>query len=172
MTPSMSSLVTFFKIFERPRHLASALIEASIGIFSSFFLETKNTKCFLEVHIPIVLFLSGDWKFIAIVMGLKSASALEGFCIWCTAQKNDLATKDVFRARSLDEVLKAFSNGRCTIPGQERVPLFDFIPFDRVIIDPLHAFLRISEKLIDLAFEEVISVLILLHSFEADSRSL
>ena len=121
--------------------------------------DAQNTGISVgEVNIPIVLYLSGDWKFIAIVMGLKSASAQEGFCIWCTAHKNDLATKDVFTPRLLDEVLRAFSTGQCTIPGQDRPPLFDFIPFDRVIIDPLHAFLRISDKLIDLAFEEVIFV--------------
>ena len=118
--------------------------------------DAQNTGISLgDVNIPIVLYLSGDWKFIAIIMGLKSASAQEGFCIWCIARKSDLAGKEVFTLRSLAEVLRAFSSGRCTIPGQERPPLFDFIPFDRVIIDPLHAFLRISEKLIDLAFEEV-----------------
>ena len=81
--------------------------------------DAQNTGISLgDVNIPIVLYLSGDWKFIAIVMGLKSASAQEGFCIWCTAHKNDLATKDVFTPRLLDEVLRAFSTGRCTIPDR------------------------------------------------------
>jgi len=76
------------------------------------------------------------------------------------ANKHDLAAQNIFVLRKMDEVLAAFQP--CThasLPaGQIRKPLFPFIPFDRVLIDPLHAFLRIGGKLIDLAFEEALEI--------------
>jgi hypothetical protein len=56
----------------------------------------------------------------------------------------------------MEGVFEQFSrSGVCEDPGQARAPLFYFIPFSRVIIDPLHAFLRIGGKLLSLALKEV-----------------
>jgi len=119
--------------------------------------KKKHTRNKIEKR-KVLLFLSGDWKFLAILLGIKAASAVD-FCIWCLASKHETATKDFFRLRNMEDVLKFFTG--CSheeIPGQEREPLLKFIPFERVIIDPLHAFLRIGEKLIDLVFEEALEV--------------
>jgi len=106
----------------------------------------------------VELFLSGDWKFLAIVLGLNSASS-EDFCLWCKAKKGDLGVKEFFESRKMEEVLDYFSGcSKKEIPGQDRRPLFDFIPFSRVIVDPLHAFLRISDKLISLMIEEALEL--------------
>jgi len=62
----------------------------------------------------------------------------------------------VFQARSLAEILAAYEEtGTCNVPGQKFFPIIDFIPFERIIIDPLHAFLRIGDKLLSLVICEV-----------------
>jgi len=121
------------------------------------------------VWAPVSLFLTGDWKFLAMVMGLGSPNLLNGFCLWCLAHKKDLATPDFFKMRNMEEVLKFYPldgecKDKCKAPvGQERANLFSFIPFQRVLIDPLHAFLRIGGKLIELAFEKIYIFLINFH---------
>lgn len=59
--------------------------------------------------------------------------------------------------RDMANVLNHFSGCSPPIPGQIKPPLFDFIDFVHLIIDPLHNFLRISDKLLDLLFDEALS---------------
>ena len=60
----------------------------------------------IETRKEVDLFLSGDWKFLAIVLGLGCASLDKGFCLWCLAGKKDIGTKDLFELRNMAEVLK------------------------------------------------------------------
>ena len=110
----------------------------------------------IETRKEVDLFLSRDSKFMAIVLGLVCAFLDKGFCLWCLAGKKDIGTKDLFELRNMAEVLRAFSECKTPPVGQQRAPLFPFIPFQRVLIDPLHAFLRIGGKLIELAWEEAL----------------
>jgi len=55
----------------------------------------------------------------------------------------------------MQDMLDSFQSGNQSLPGQESPPLFHFIPMSRIILDPLHAFLRIGDKLINSVIDEV-----------------
>ena len=112
-----------------------------------------------EIHIngitfEIELFLGGDWKFLAMVCGLESATSTYS-CIWCKCPKEkrwnmkkkwSLIDTDK-GARTIDEI-----NTKSKLPKSSKQrfnciskPLFPFIPIRRVVIDTLDLFLRISD---------------------------
>ena len=97
----------------------------------------------------IQFYLGGDWKFLATVCGIDSAT-LEYACIWCKCpkrQRSDMTLKwsitDVTKgARTNEEIAEKY-----TLPKSSkhryscsRKPVFSFIPLHRVIIDSLHHF--------------------------------
>ena len=87
----------------------------------------------------IIFHLGGDLKFILLVLGLKSAGS-NNPCPLCYSHKNefDQFYTDLYKVRTIGD----FSQG-----GQERIPIIDFIPSDRVVPDLLHADLRITDRL-------------------------
>ena len=112
----------------------------------------------------IIWYLGGDWKFLSTVCGLDSASA-EYACIWCKCPKDkrfDMAVQwsmsDLNKgARTIQEISeKAKLPRRSTIRFNcSETPIFPFIPIQRVIIDHLHLFLRISDVLINLLIRDL-----------------
>ena len=104
----------------------------------------------------ITFYLGGDWKFLATVTGIDSASSTYS-CIWCKCRKDERG--DIHRRWSLTDP----ENGARTIDENQRIgersrkqynvsnpPLFTTIPLKNVVIDNLHLFLRVSGVLIDL----------------------
>ena len=109
-------------------------------------------------QIPIIYYLGGDWKFLACVCGIGAANS-DFACIWCTCPKSkrgDLSKWSMFDmalgGRTVDLITKW--SGR-KLFSCKHPPLFDFIPMDRVVIDTLHLFLRISDVLIDELIQEL-----------------
>ena len=109
-------------------------------------------------QIPIIYYLGGDWKFLACVCGIGAANS-DFACIWCTCPKSkrgDLSKWSMFDValggRTVDLITKW--SGR-KLFSCKHPPLFDFIPMDRVVIDALHLFLRISDVLIDELIQEL-----------------
>ena len=105
------------------------------------------------------IFLGGDRKFLALVCGIGKANQ-DYACIWCKCprihrwdtSKHWSITDPKMGARSLTEIHNFSSSKKFNCRTK---PLFDFIPLDHVIIDTLHLFLRISDKLIDLLNREL-----------------
>ena len=107
----------------------------------------------------IEYFLGGDWKFLACVCGLGAASQ-DYACIWCKCPRNQ--RHDIQRvwslsnsaqgARSLEEISSFAKSKKFNCKATS---LFNFIPFDHVIIDTLHLFLRISDNLTELLIREL-----------------
>ena len=97
----------------------------------------------------IVLYLGGDWKFLATVCGLESATS-EFSCIWCKYPKEkcfDMALQwsliDFTKgARSIEEITeKAKLQKKSKVCFScSKTPIFSFIPLHRVVIDNLHLF--------------------------------
>ena len=90
----------------------------------------------------------------------KSAAAEDGSCIWCftSASERYCADTNYSICRDLKKILAEFQKcGSSSDPGQERPPIFDFIPFQRVMLDPLHLLLRIAGKLQSLLFNDLLS---------------
>ena len=106
-------------------------------------------------------FLGGDWKFLALVCGIESASSNHA-CIWCKCSKIERwdmsITWSLMDSRKGGEEItqKAKlpkSNKKCH--NCSRAPLFSFIPLNRVVIDSLHLFLRIADVLINLLIRDL-----------------
>ena len=109
----------------------------------------------------ITYYLGGDWKFLATVTGIDSASSTYS-CIWCKCRKDERG--DIHRRWSLTDP----ENGARTTDENQRIgersrkqynvsnpPLFTTIPLKNVVIDNLHLFLRVSDVLIDLLIVEL-----------------
>ena len=98
--------------------------------------------------------LGGDWKFLAYICGLAAAN--QNFaCSWCKCLRHERF--DINKKWSLtDKSLRARDSHKIGKHAESKQHncktnlLFDFIPIDRVIIDTLHLFLRISDNVIKL----------------------
>lgn len=106
----------------------------------------------------IEYFLGGDWKFLAMVCGLGPANQEHDWIWskcpwkdrWDTSKKWSIIHE--VGARSLEQITQHTRRRQfnCKNP-----PLFLFISLDRVIIDTLHLFLRISDNLIKFFVREL-----------------
>ena len=123
----------------------------------------KNGLVVNGTKYEIDFLLGGDWKFLACVCGIDSATATHS-CIWCICSKNERhldkqwsivdeecgarTVKGMNAAAALPKGSKKKFN--CSNP-----PLFSMIPMHKVIIDNLHLFLRISDLLINLLILDI-----------------
>ena len=115
------------------------------------------------VHYKIECYLGGDWKFLAIITGINSASGRYA-CIWCKCPAEDRhdvskkwsITDPKFGARSIEESISIskLPNSRRSF-GIKFPPLFTTIPLSHVVVDNLHMFLRIADTLINLLIVEL-----------------
>jgi hypothetical protein len=95
----------------------------------------------------VVFYFVSDWKMLAIVTGLKQANSRYS-CIWCVCDKDEFAK----RSFNLFRHVPLCPN---RIRGLERESILPKnIPVTNVLIDTLHLFLRISEKLINKVLDE------------------
>jgi hypothetical protein len=97
----------------------------------------------------VVWWLSGDMKFLNLVLGLGSC---KGKCTWCV--KGDDMWADVSRENRARKRTSLDPNGQY---GKEADSLFWFIPMDRVVIDILHMLIRMVERKIAWVITDVIS---------------
>ena len=72
--------------------------------------KTMNTISVNGVTFSVEFFLDADWKFLALAIGIKSASA-NHFCIWCKCSDEerqvivDWSMEDSMKgARTIDEI--------------------------------------------------------------------
>ena len=109
-------------------------------------------------------YLGCDWKFLQICAGIKCANS-KFPCIWCKYRAHS-TTKHNFKtekweikshesSRTLEEAKEIIHGGTDEF-GHILEPIFDHIPFYRYIIDTLHLFLRVTDKLSSLLFGDLI----------------
>ena len=98
----------------------------------------------------------GDWKFLAMITGIDSASSTHT-CIWCkcpalerydSMQKWSISDCE-FGARTIEESTM-IAQSRKKKYNVSFAPIFTTIPLMRVVVDNLHMFLRVADTLIDL----------------------
>ena len=128
--------------------------------------EAKNLKSrdIDGVVYDIELYIGGDWKFLAMICGLESATSTYA-CIWCKCPKSERwdmsrewsITDTKQGARTTDEITEKSKLAKTSKQrfNCARVPLFPTIPLHRVVIDSLHLFLRISDVLINLLIRDL-----------------
>ena len=120
---------------------------------------SKITVCGIEFS--ITYYLGGDWKFLAMITGIDSATSTHA-CIWCKCpaiERYDStqvwSISDInFGARTIEENT-AIASSRTKKYNVSHLPVFPTIPLTRVIVDNLHMFLRVADTLIDLLILEL-----------------
>ena len=93
--------------------------------------------------------MGGDLKWIASVYGLKSANSNYP-CPWCLWKNEPIDISNEFiqqnrRVEDTDQFIKKRSSNEQK--GHADEPLFKFIDFNKCIVDILHLFLRVTDKL-------------------------
>jgi len=109
-----------------------------------------------DICFSIEYFLGGDWKFLATVTGIDSATANYA-CIWCKCpalERHDSKLKwSIFDtelgARTIEENVR-IATDRTHQFNVSNVPVFPKIPLANVVVDNLHMFLRVADVLIDM----------------------
>ena len=104
----------------------------------------------------IEYYLGGDWKFLAMVTGIDSASSNYA-CIWCKCPMLERHITDVkwsmfdpkYGCRTIEEniIIATSASKEFNVSHQ---PLFPMIPLTHVVVDNLHMFLRVADTLVDL----------------------
>lgn len=94
--------------------------------------------------------MTSDLKALAIIYGLKQANANYP-CIFCHNHKksfSDIEKKDFIINRKIaDSIIFSKMKKISDSKGYSKTPLLQNIDFDFVVVDMLHLFLRISEKI-------------------------
>jgi hypothetical protein len=125
-----------------------------------------------EINIDCINFkikkcLGGDLKFLALMYGLNAANSKRA-CIWCdcdfTESLDIEKTWNITRSqKTANELVDQKDN-----KGHKFSPLFDDIEFCDCIIDILHLYLRITDKL----FQHLINQIILSDGKESESLNI
>ena len=117
-----------------------------------------NQISFCNRNIKVVKYFGGDLKNLATLFGLVMANGTYP-CIWCTTSKSnfgcdcqDSTSGDITRSNA--ESLRSISEKEVSMrKGYIYRPIVDFIDFNYVVVDMLHMYLRISERLLRLFLE-------------------
>lgn len=100
------------------------------------FITQNNTK------LPVRCVLCADWKFLASILSLKTASA-NNFCLYCEHSKKSEDSMGTLRS------LKRASQNKGKFGYVKSAPLLESVSWDYkgIIIDPLHLLLRCFDRL-------------------------
>ena len=134
-----------------------------------------------EKEFKIETYFSADWKFLQICIGIKSANSKQP-CLYCkyvtgsttiSSLKTDCWTmiasnnvaiektrmthseSQINSARSIAEAISTIERQQKDNNGYINYPIFDFIPLHRMVIDMMHLFLRISDRLSELLLNDL-----------------
>jgi hypothetical protein len=125
------------------------------GALENLFALLKDVKkiTLKGIDYNIKFFVGGDWKHLAIMFGLKAASSSHP-CIWCTCEiKKCLDTSTEW------PICRTHIESEIFYPKEELgykfKPLINFVEFDCIVIDTLHLFLRVTDKLFKILVNEL-----------------
>ena len=142
--------IAIIKEPEKYHSLILSLEDIKVEVESLSTIEV-NGICF-----DIVYFLGGDWKFLATITGIDSATANYA-CIWCKCPSIERHNSKVkwsmtdieLGARTIEENVNLASK-RSKKYNVSHPPIFPKIPLNHVVLDNLHLFLRVADVLIDM----------------------
>lgn len=115
------------------------------------------------IKLSVSFYLGGDWKFLAVVTGIDSASSTYA-CIWCKCpsfERHDMSKEwsivDAKKgARSLKENLEIAGRPKSKRSYNVSHPPIFPIALHNTVIDNLHLFLRVSDTLTDLLIRRML----------------
>ena len=119
-------------------------------------IESLSTIEVSNICFEIQYFLGGDWKFLATITGIDSASANYA-CIWCKCPALERHNSKIkwsmsqteLGARTIKENIELASKRKKSFNVTHH-PIFPNIPLKNIVVDNLHMFLRVADVLIDL----------------------
>ena len=120
----------------------------------------KNGLVVNGTKYEIDFLLGGDWKCLACVCGIDSATATHS-CIWCICSKNLDKQWSIVDEECGARTVKGMNAAAALPKGSKKKfncsnpPLFSMIPMHKVIIDNLHLFLCISDLLTNLLILDI-----------------
>ena len=95
------------------------------------------------------------------VKGSTTLKTLESDC-WTIIPSNNISSQSNSQiqiqktsARTIEEAIQTIQSHQKNNNGYINLPLFDFIPINRMVIDMLHLFLRISDRLSELLLNDL-----------------
>ena len=151
-SPNRNRTIALIKSTEDYDNMAKALKKVAHDVKTMSKISVNGVKFSVE------FFLGAYWKFLALTIGIKSASA-KHFCIWCKCTDKEWQiigdwsiedpTKGARTIYGIEEFAKSKKRG-VEKHGCVNQPLFPTIPIDHVVPDVLHLFLRITDVLINL----------------------
>ena len=109
--------------------------------------ERLKTIRVLDHDFSIEFYLGGDWKFLAMITGIDSATSTHA-CIWCkcpSLERYDSSqtwsiSDPVHGVRTIQENT-TIARSQSKKYNVSREPIFKTIPLTRVVVDNLHMFL-------------------------------
>ena len=112
----------------------------------------------------IEYFLCSDWKFLAIICGLESATSTYAY-IWCrcpSGQRYNMSmewsiTDPTKGAHTIAEINACHTMAKSSSKryNSAHAPLFPTIPLDHVVPNVLHLFLRVTDVLFNLLVTDI-----------------
>ena len=126
--------------------------------------EIKEIEIGGKVY-EIRMYMGGDLKFLASVYGINAANSMYP-CLWCKCCKtqfNDFEQdwsfvdpkKGARRLAEAQELFQASNGNKEKKFGYINPAIIDFIDFDMCVVDMLHLFMRICDKLIELLLSRI-----------------
>lgn len=100
-----------------------------------------------ESIFKVTFYLGGDWKFLAMVTGIDSATSTHA-CIWCTCPAfNRFDTSQTWPISDISKGARTITENMAIVlskrskSNMSRLPLFPMISLTHVVVDNLHIFL-------------------------------
>jgi hypothetical protein len=143
-------------------HKCLQIIKQDYYSLTQIEIQSKNKNIMNSYRIE--KFLGGDWKYLAIILGINAANS-NYFCLYCHNRRHSV-TKENYKIveyrltekhgnnRTLAKAQEAVNN-QAKEYGYLKMPIFDFIEFFKVIPDLMHLFNRISGKLCNLFYRKL-----------------
>lgn len=149
-------ILAVFKEPEKYESVKAALEDISGEVERLTLVRVSDMDFHIKYH------LGGDWKFFAMVTGIDAASS-EYTCIFnkCKTSERFDTEKEwsisdpTAGARTIEENLLLSQLPKSRKYNVSNCPIFPSIPLTHVVIDNLHLFLRVSDKLITLLVSEL-----------------
>lgn len=88
-------------------------------------------------------------KFLALVLGIKHANA-DRPCPWCLSSRKEFPV-NIHDHKSF----RVLEGERPEELGYKKDPIFKFVKMENIIVDILHLFLRVADKLLDVLYQYI-----------------
>jgi len=134
---------------EKYEYLAATLYNLNLELTE---LEKNGFKDSLDQHWSVELFVSADWKFLALVLGINGPTA-NYFCFYDNCHKSEI--HDMKKVWTVQKTMADIIDNYSVIDGHQNPCILTSIPLKNWILDELHLMLRITDILFETLWERL-----------------